>query len=105
RSAPTTNRASKGRTTGGLDGYDGAHLVKDIVVVGLVVLAFAVLLTVHVAIAFGLLGRRPRWRGLVALLVVPLAPFWAWRERMRVRAGLWAAAALVYVVARVIASV
>jgi hypothetical protein len=79
--------------------------VKDIVLVALVVLAFAVLLTVHVAIVFGLLGRRPRWRGLLALLVVPLAPYWAWREGMRVRAALWAGAAVLYVAARAFAAV
>ena len=69
-----------------------------------VVLAFAFLVTAHVAIAIGLAGRAPRWRALVALLFAPLAPYWAWKERMRVRAGLWAAGLVVYVAARVAAS-
>lgn len=71
----------------------------ELVLVVVLVVAFGVLVTVHVALAFGLLRRRPRWRGLVALFVVPLAPIWGWRERMRVRGALWIAAAAVYAVA------
>jgi len=74
------------------------------ILVAAVVLAFAFLVTAHVAIAVGLLGRAPRWRAPVALAVPPLAPYWAWRERMRVRAGLWAAGLVVYVAARIVAS-
>lgn len=72
--------------------------------VAAVVLAFASLVTAHLAIVVGLLGRPPRWRAPAALLLAPLAPFWAWRERMRFRAGVWAAGLVVYVVARVAAS-
>jgi hypothetical protein len=61
-------------------------------VVGLgLLLCFACLLTVHLAIAVGLLRRFPRWRGWVSLLP-PLAPFaiyWALKENMHIRAGLW----------------
>jgi hypothetical protein len=78
--------------------------LKDMILVAAVVLAFAFLVTAHVAIAVGLLGRAPRWRAPVALAVPPLAPYWAWRERMRVRAGLWAAGLVVYVAARIVAS-
>lgn len=78
--------------------------MKDMILVAAVVLAFAFLVTAHVAIAVGLLGRAPRWRAPVALAVPPLAPYWAWRERMRVRAGLWAAGLVVYVAARIVAS-
>lgn len=78
--------------------------MKDIILVGAVVLAFAFLLTAHLSIAFGLVAKSPRWRAPVALVVAPLAPYWAWREHMRVRAGLWAMGLFVYVVARVAAS-
>ncbi len=78
--------------------------MRDIVLVAAVVLAFAFLVTAHVAIAIGLASRAPRWRAPVALLLAPLAPYWAWREHMRVRAGLWTAGLVVYVVARVAAS-
>jgi len=71
----------------------------ELALVVVLVVAFAVLVTVHVTLAFGLLRRRPRWRGVVALFVAPLAPVWGWRERMRVRGVLWIAAAVVYGVA------
>jgi hypothetical protein len=54
-------------------------------------LCFACLITVHLAIAVALLGRPPRWRGLLSLLP-PFAPFtvyWALKERMYIRGGLW----------------
>jgi len=63
------------------------------------VVAFATLLTVHVTLAFGLARRPPRWRGLAALVVPPLAPWWGWQARMRVRGVLWIAAAAAYGIA------
>jgi hypothetical protein len=78
--------------------------LKDILLVGAVVLAFAFLVTAHLAIAVGLVARTPRWRALVALVLAPLAPYWAWREHMRVRAGIWTAGLLLYVAARIAAS-
>lgn len=78
--------------------------MKDIIVVALLVLGFATILTTHLAITFGLARRQPRWRALVAFAVPPFAPYWAWREQMRARAGLWAASLAVYVVALVLAS-
>jgi hypothetical protein len=73
--------------------------VKDIVLFSATVVDFALLVTVHCAIIFGLARRRPRSRALVALVAVPLAPYWAFREGMRLRAGAWMVAALVYVLA------
>jgi hypothetical protein len=78
--------------------------LKDMIVVGAVVLAFALLVTAHLAIAVGLVAKPPRWRAPVALVLAPLAPYWAWREHMRVRAGIWAAGLVLYVVARIAAS-
>lgn len=75
--------------------------MSDIIAFSLVVLAFAVAATAHVAIALGLSRRRPRWHGLVALFVIPLAPYWAFRENMRIRAAVWMVAAVGYAVARV----
>lgn len=73
------------------------------IVVGTLVLAFALFLTTHVAITYGLAFRPPRWRALVAFFVAPLAPYWAWREHMRVRTWLWLAALVLYVVATIVA--
>ena len=69
-----------------------------------VVLAFALLVTAHLAIAVGLVAKTPKWRALVALVFAPMAPYWAWREHMRIRAGIWAAGLVLYVVALIAAS-
>ena len=77
----------------------------DLVLLAALVVAFATLTTVHLAIAARLtLRARPRWRGLVALLVPPLAPIWAYREGWSRSASLWVAAVLIYVVARIVAT-
>jgi hypothetical protein len=73
-------------------------MTRDLLLLGGLVVAFATLVTAHVTLALGLARRRPRWRGLVALVVVPLAPMWGWRERMRVRGVLWIASAIAYAV-------
>ncbi len=78
--------------------------MRDQIVLGLVVLSFATLLTVHVAIAYGLLWRRPRWRSAAALFGGPVAPIIAWREGLRVRAGIWVGALVLYGVARILAA-
>ena len=77
---------------------------RDAMVFGAVILAFVVLVTAHVWIVVGLASRAPRWRAPLALVVAPLAPFWALRERMPIRAIAWMGGALLYVVARVLAS-
>lgn len=63
----------------------------------LLVLAFAVFVTTHVTLAYGLSSQKPRWHALVALLVPPLAPYWGWRA-LRVRSVLWGATLAVYAV-------
>jgi hypothetical protein len=67
-----------------------------------VVLAFATLVTSHVTIVAGLVGLRPRKRALLALFVAPLAPYWALRTGMRIRAAVWVASALAYATIRTI---
>ncbi|MBC7051985.1 hypothetical protein G6O46_23535, partial [Salmonella enterica subsp. enterica serovar Enteritidis] len=51
--------------------------MKDLIVVGTLVVSFALFVTAHVAITYGLAFRPPRWRALAALFVAPLAPYWA----------------------------
>ena len=63
------------------------------------VVAFATVATVHVALAIGLAHRGPLWRALLALVIAPLAPWWGWQARMRIRGALWVAAVAVYGVA------
>ena len=69
----------------------------------LLVASFATLVTVHVALSFGLLRRDPWWHGLVAFFAPPLAVYLGWKEKLRLRSVLWVASALIYVGARAIA--
>jgi hypothetical protein len=78
-------------------------MTRDAVVLGLVLCAFATLVTAHVTLALGLARRLPRWRAPVAFVVPPLAPWWGWQSRMRIRSGVWIASAVVYAIALAIA--
>jgi hypothetical protein len=66
--------------------------------------AFATFVTAHAALVFGLAARPPRWRAFVALVLVPLAPYWGVRAGMYLRSALWGVGALAYLALRVIAS-
>jgi hypothetical protein len=68
------------------------------------VVAFAALVTVHLSLVVALAGRTPWWRALVALVVVPLAPVWGYRERLWGRTALWVVSAVAYAAARVLAN-
>lgn len=70
--------------------------MKDGILVGGLVLAFATLVTVHVAIVLGLAFRDPRWRALAAFFVPPLAPYWALRGGMAVRGAIWIGSVVLY---------
>jgi hypothetical protein len=72
-------------------------MTRDAVALALLVLAFATLLTVHLMLAAGLAARAPRWRGAVALVLPPLAPWWGWRTHLRARTILWLVAAAIYI--------
>jgi hypothetical protein len=71
----------------------------DAVVFVSIVLSFATLVTVHVALAAALVRRRPWWHGLLALVVPPLAPLFAYEEKLRKGALLWVVALFVYAAA------
>jgi hypothetical protein len=70
--------------------------MKDAVLIAGVVVAFATLCTVHVAIVVSLLRQHPRWRALVAFVVPPLAPYWALRTGMVIRGGIWIGSVILY---------
>jgi len=76
---------------------------RDEIVSAALVLAFASLVTAHVALVAGLASRPPRWRSLVALLVAPLAPWWGRQDGMHRRTVAWVASAVAYVVLRLVA--
>jgi hypothetical protein len=74
--------------------------VSDLALYVATVLLFATAVTAHFSIVFGLARRPPRLRALAALLLAPLAPYWALRLQMRVRAGAWIVGVVGYGVAR-----
>lgn len=68
-------------------------------------LAFAGWVTLHVALIVALAIRRPRWHAAVALLIPPLAPYFAFVAGMRWRAAGWLVALVFYLVFVTAASV
>jgi hypothetical protein len=75
--------------------------MRDVLVLLLMVLGLGVLITAQVRLVFVLVFfEKPRWRGLLALLLPPLAPWLGWRAGRRWNAGVWLVAALIYVVGR-----
>lgn len=79
-----------------------AGFMKDLLVLLGLDLGFALLVTVHIAIACGIARRVSIGRAVVALLVPPLAPYWAARHGMRLRAGIWLGSILLYGAARAV---
>jgi len=78
--------------------------VRDILVSAALLLGFATLVTVHVAVCARLvIQQEPRWRGLVAFAVPPLAVVWGYRAGYRRSVGLWIVAVVVYTVALIAA--
>jgi hypothetical protein len=70
--------------------------VKDLILFSVTTLGFAIVVTAHVGTVVGLARRPPRWRSLVALWAVPLAPYWAIREGLWFRAAAWLGGAGLY---------
>jgi drug/metabolite transporter (DMT)-like permease len=78
--------------------------VRDGIIYAGLILGFATLVTVHVALAGRMfLRQRPRWRGLVALVVPPLGVIWALRAGWKKLGLTWIGALVVYVVALIAA--
>jgi hypothetical protein len=60
--------------------------------------ALTVFVAAHVALVAGLMRRRTWVSAAVALLVPPLAPWWGYREGLRVATIVWCAALALYAV-------
>lgn len=73
--------------------------MRDTVLVLALVVLFAASVTAHVAIVAGLAMRPPRWRAAAAFVLPVLAPWFAFSERMRVRAVLWCVSVVLYGIA------
>jgi hypothetical protein len=66
-------------------------------VLGLVLLAALLAFAGSHGAIVAALARRGEWRrAALALIFLPLAPYWAWRAGMRARVSVWIAALVVY---------
>lgn len=73
--------------------------MKDVALTAALVFSSALWLTVHAALALGLVRQlKPRWQAL--WLIVPacvwLAPYWGFRNNLRFRSTLWCVSLAVY---------
>lgn len=68
----------------------------DIALLALISCAVGLHLVAHVTLVIGLLRRKPWWRGLVGLVVPPLAAYWGYEAKLRARVTLWVATLAVY---------
>jgi hypothetical protein len=81
-------------------------VVKDALVTAGLFLGLATLITAHVALSGRLvLRQRPRWRGVVAFWVPPLAVIWGFQAGYVKLAVTWLVALGVYVASLLLASV
>jgi hypothetical protein len=77
--------------------------MKDVLVLGALVVGFAAAMTFHIALVVGLAHRIGPARGFIALVIPPLAPYWGFGVRMRVRSVAWIVSVVIYIVARLTA--
>ncbi len=68
----------------------------DALLLGLLCVAVGLHVVAHVTLVIGLFRREPWWRGLLALLVPPLAPFWGYEARLKGRVTLWVVSLALY---------
>jgi hypothetical protein len=76
----------------------------DLALLALICVTVGLHLVAHVTLVVGLLRRPPWWRGLVALVVPPLAPFWGYEAQLRRRVTLWLVTLVVYLTAVITAA-
>jgi hypothetical protein len=75
---------------------------RDEIVALVLIGSFACWATVHLVIAAKLLSAPPRWRGLMALIVPPLAPYWAARTARPWLALAWGVACITWLFVRML---
>jgi hypothetical protein len=68
----------------------------DLLLVVLPALCFGLLVTVHVFLALSLARDVPRWQALLAFVVPPLAPYFAFVARRRGLLVTWVMALVAY---------
>jgi hypothetical protein len=75
----------------------------DVAILAILLTAFGLLVTTHLTLAILLLFRVPWWRGLIALVIPPLAPYWSYESGLKIGAALWVLAVFLYAVALIAA--
>ena len=75
----------------------------DVAILATLLFAFGLLVATHLALSVQLLLRSPWWRGLVALLVPPMAPYYGYESGLKVSAAVWLVAVFLYAVALIAA--
>ncbi len=75
----------------------------DVLLLLLLVGAFALLVTAHVALFAVLVRGQHPWHGVLALLVPPTAPYLGWRDGLRAWPVTWLVALAAYGVALLLA--
>lgn len=73
--------------------------MADIVLLTVICVTFALVSVAHLGIVAGLFWRKLWLQAVVALLLAPSAPYWAYLQGMRTRAGLWIVGAAFYAIA------
>ena len=68
----------------------------DLAILLTLVLSFGILVTVHVWLAVALGRQKPWWRGPVAFIVAPLAPYWGLTSRLKTLSVVWLTALCTY---------
>jgi hypothetical protein len=76
----------------------------DYFLYGALIVTLAAFFTLHVWLSVALLAEKPRWRGLVAFFVPPLAPVYGVRAGKKKRAIAWVVLLVLYVLARIAAA-
>jgi hypothetical protein len=77
-------------------------VLHDEVIVGLLIVSLAAWGVAHVVVVWALLSAPPRWKGFVALVAVPLAPYWGARAGMWVRVAFWCATLVTWLTLRLL---
>jgi len=77
---------------------------RDELAVCLLIGSFVSWALVHLFVVTRLAGRRPWWRGPVALVVLPLAPYWAAKAGLRAWASIWVLALAAWLTSRALLS-
>ncbi len=73
---------------------------KDVVSTVALLASFGIWGAAHLMLSWSLVRSPPRWRGPVAFVVMPLAPYWGARAGSRLLAAVWVVALTLWIASR-----